>query len=201
MADPESGDLTVELEITDDRLADDEVPIEQTIRTRRNPHGDLAVLTLRTDEGTRSFLVEIGAFGIRGRHPLVEFGANGEILNSWPEAVVFHGSNDGSPSPVHRFEIRVPEVSADTIRGIQMELADNDRSYHTQWRRLAPPRSHARISSVHAESIALTITGADRLQCTPSEFSDGSRALPKTPFRSSNSEPPTVPANPRGILL
>ena len=137
MADPESGDLTVELEITDDRLADDEVPIEQTIRTRRNPHGDLAVLTLRTDEGTRSFLVEIGAFGIRGRHPLVEFGANGEILNSWPEAVVFHGSNDGSPA-VHRFEIRVPEVSADTIRGIQMELADNDRSYHTQWRRLAP---------------------------------------------------------------
>ncbi|MDG2021898.1 MAG: metallophosphoesterase [Phycisphaerales bacterium] len=136
-ADPESGDLKIELEIDDDRLADDEVPIEQTIQTRRNPHGDVAVLTLRTDEATRSFLVEIGAFGDRGRHPLVEFDADGEILNSWPEAVFSHGSSDQAPT-LHRFEIRVPEVPADTIRAIQVELADNDRSYHTQWRRLAP---------------------------------------------------------------
>lgn len=137
-ADPKTGDLMIDLEINDDRLANDDVPIEETIRTRRNPHGDLAVLTLRTDEALRSFVVELGAPPIEGMLPLIEFNADGEILNSWPRAVLSSQTNEDAPAS-HRFQIRVPNVSPDALRAIQVELADNDRTYHTQWRRLAPP--------------------------------------------------------------
>jgi hypothetical protein len=137
-ADPKTGDLMIDLEINDDRLANDDVPIEETIRTRRNPHGDLAVLTLRTDEALRSFVVELGVPPIEGMLPLIEFNADGEILNSWPRAVLSSQTNEDAPAS-HRFQIRVPNVSPDALRAIQVELADNDRTYHTQWRRLAPP--------------------------------------------------------------
>ncbi len=137
-ADPEFGDLMIDLEINDDRLADDEVPIEETILARRNPHGDLAVLTLRTDEATRSFLVELGISPIDGAIPLIEIDADGEILNSWPRAVLLEKPNDDAGT-VHRFQIRVPNLAPSALRAMQVELADNDRTYHTQWRRLAPP--------------------------------------------------------------
>ena len=128
----------IDLEINDDRLADDEVPIEETILARRNPHGDLAVLTLRTDEATRSFLVELGISPIDGAIPLIEIDADGEILNSWPRAVLLEKPNDDAGA-VHRFQIRVPNLAPSALRAMQVELADNDRTYHTQWRRLAPP--------------------------------------------------------------
>ena len=137
-ADPESGDLMIDLQIQDDRLAQDDVSIEDTIQARRNPHGDLAVLTLRTEEAARSFLIELGIAPVDGAIPLIEFDADGKILNFWPDAVLCSPTSELAP-PIHRFQIRIPDLPPNTLKAMQVELADNDRTYHTQWRRVAPP--------------------------------------------------------------
>jgi len=132
--DSESGDVIIDLEIVDDRFADDDAPPEATVRERRNPHGDLVVVTIRTDEGPRSFLFE-PADPVH----LLEFDPKGEIRNRWTEAIQHHDPAGNGPEPARRrYRVRLPDVHPDALKGIQVEVADNDRAYHTQWRRLAP---------------------------------------------------------------
>lgn len=151
-ADPVSGDLMIDLQIQDDRLAEDEVSVEETIQARRNPHGDLAVITLRTEKKvTRSFLIELGLTPIDGAIPLIEFDADGKTLNSWPKAVFCGPPSEVTP-PVHCFQIRIPGLAPDTLKAMQVELADNDRTYHTQWRRVAPPGSMLEFGSSEPNS-------------------------------------------------
>ena len=42
----------------------------------------------------------------------------------------------------HRYRIEIPDIDPRTVSGLQIRVADNDRTYHTQWRTLAPDRSH-----------------------------------------------------------
>lgn len=133
-ADAGSEDVIIDLEIADDRFADDDASPEKTVRGRRNPHGDLVVVTARTDEGVRSFLFE-PADPVR----LLEFDSNGGIMNRWDDAIRRPDASGNEPDPTRRnYRIRLPEVRLDALKGIQVEVADNDRAYHTQWRRLAP---------------------------------------------------------------
>ncbi len=132
--DPASGEVLMDLEIVDDRFADDDLPPEATVRDRRNPHGDLVVITIRTSEGPRSFLFEPADPG-----QLLEFDPKGGIVNDWPEGVRDLDSGKEGPARTRRtYRIRLPDVRSDALKGVQVEVADNDRAYHTQWRRLAP---------------------------------------------------------------
>ncbi|MCP4497126.1 MAG: hypothetical protein GY825_10145 [Phycisphaeraceae bacterium] len=132
--DEDSGDVIIDLEIADDRFADDDASPQTTIRDRRNPHGDLVVVTIRTVDGPRAFLFEPAS-----PDRLLEFDPKGGIVNDWPAAVRRVDSDRTGPDPTRRvFRIRLPNVRPDALKGVQVEVADNDRAYHTQWRRLAP---------------------------------------------------------------
>ena len=132
--DADSGEVVIELEIADDRFADDDAPPETTVGARRNPHGDLVVITVGTTGGPRSFLFEPA-----DPDRLFEFDANGGIVEGWTAAVRRIDSGEDVPDPMRRtYRIRLPEVRPEVLKGVQVEVADNDRAYHTQWRRLAP---------------------------------------------------------------
>jgi hypothetical protein len=124
----------IELEIVDDRFADDDAPPETTIRDRRNPHGDLVVVTIRTTGGARSFLFEPAAPG-----RLIEFDSNGGIVEDWTAAARRLETAAEAADPSRRtYRVRLPDVRPKDLKGVQVEVADNDRAYHSQWRRLAP---------------------------------------------------------------
>jgi hypothetical protein len=132
--DVDSGEVVIELEIVDDRFADDDAPPETTIRDRRNPHGDLVVVTIRTTGGARSFLFEPAAPG-----RLIEFDSNGGIVEDWTAAARRLETAAEAADPSRRtYRVRLPDVRPKDLEGVQVEVADNDRAYHSQWRRLAP---------------------------------------------------------------
>ena len=132
--DVDSGEVVIELEIVDDRFADDDAPPETTIRDRRNPHGDLVVVTIRTTGGARSFLFEPA---VPGR--LIEFDSNGGIVKDWTAAARRLETAADAADPSRRtYRVRLPDVRPQDLEGVQVEVADNDRAYHSQWRRLAP---------------------------------------------------------------
>ena len=136
--------LSIDLTIFDDRLADDGVPFESTVKSRQNPHGDLVVVDLLTDDGIRSFLFEPALIappplGTSGTE-LVAFSKNGpgQVVSGAVQAIT---TPPGEPWR-HQYRIEIPDIDPRTISGLQIRVADNDRTYHTQWRTLAPDRSH-----------------------------------------------------------
>lgn len=135
-----SGDrLAIDLTIFDDRLVDDEKSVESTVKSRRNPHGDLVVIELETTDGPRSFLFEPGA----GGGDLVSFDA--ETVIDARAGKVEDLVADASEPHGHRFRIVIPGIEARFIGGIQVRVADNDRTYHTQWRSLAPTKGRLEL--------------------------------------------------------
>ncbi len=138
--------LSIDLRFHDDRLADDDAPIQKTARDLRNPHGDLVVIRLRTDDGVRVFLCE-PADGSPGHPRLLGLDDEGGIESVYENAVV-RGPSTRSLPPRHSLRITVPTVSIDEVRGVQVEVADNDRTFHTQWRRAAPTGAEIRVGSI-----------------------------------------------------
>lgn len=132
----EGDRLVIDLRFHDDRLADDDAPLERTVSGRRNPHGDLVAIELRTAGGTERFLFE-PADRMPDTPRLIRLDAEGGIAEIIEHAIV-RGPSTRSQPPRHGFRIVVPTLRIDDIRGLQIEIADNDRTYHTQWRRLAP---------------------------------------------------------------
>lgn len=133
----ENDRLVLDLAFFDDRLADDDASLESTIEGRRNPHGDLVVIEVTDDaDRVRRFLFE-PADRLPEAPRLVELDADGRLAGVFEEAIR-RGPSTRSQPPRHGFRIELPGPAASTIRSIQVELADNDRTYHTQWRRLAP---------------------------------------------------------------
>jgi hypothetical protein len=135
--------LAIDLRFFDDRLADDDAPILRTVAGRRNPHGDLVAIEIRTDDGVRRFLVE-PADEFPGNPRLIRLDDEGGIA-SIDERAVVRGPSTRSQPPRHAFRIVIPDVSIAEIRGVQIEIADNDRTYHTQWRRLTPAGGEIRV--------------------------------------------------------
>ncbi len=139
----ENDRLVLDLRFHDDRLADDDAPLEKTLSGRRNPHGDLVVITIRTTEDTIRYLFE-PADGTPGSPRLIRLDADGGAAAIFEDAIR-RGPSTRSQPPRHGFRIVLPEPVATDIRGLQIEIADNDRTYHTQWRRLAPSGAELRL--------------------------------------------------------
>ncbi len=139
----EGDALVIDLRFHDDRLADDDASLESTVGGRRNPHGDLVAIEVGTDRGTERFLFE-PADRMPNPPRLLRLDAEGglaEILDS----AIERGPSTRSQPPRHGFRITLPGVRIDEIRTLQVEIADNDRTYHTQWRRAAPAGGGIRI--------------------------------------------------------
>ena len=122
-------------------LVDDGASEASTIKSRRNPAGDLFVLTIQTEAGRRTFLCEPPDAARPGDDEasttLVEIDSKGGVIARSPRAARWRTSGP-TESPTHRLQIVVPDLDPAAATGIQLETADNDRSYHTQWRSLAP---------------------------------------------------------------
>jgi len=127
----------------DDRLADDDAPLDSTLAGRRNPHGDLVVIEVETPAGTERFLFEPADRFPDGPR-LVRLNADGGV-DAIFDAAVRRGPSTRSQPPRHAFRIVIPELRIDEVRSFQVEVADNDRTYHTQWRRAAPAGGGIRI--------------------------------------------------------
>lgn len=133
--------LEVELMLFDDLLVDDGASETATIKSRRNPAGDLFVLTIQTEAGRRTFLceppTEARSGGAEISTMLVEIDPKGGVIARSPQVARWRTSGPVA-SPTHRLRIVVPDLDPAAATGIQLETADNDLSYHTQWRSLAP---------------------------------------------------------------
>ena len=133
--------LEIELIFFDDLLVDDGAPEAATIRSRRNPAGDLVVLTIQTEAGRRMFFCEPASEprseGGEASSVLVEIDSKGGVIARSPDVAQWRTTGPAE-SPTHRLRIVVPDLDPAEATGIQLETADNDRSYHTQWRSLAP---------------------------------------------------------------
>ena len=131
----------VDVVLFDDLLIDDGGSEAVTIKSRRNPAGDLIVLTVRTPDGRRVFLCEPPSdplpSGEDATTVLIEIDSEGRVLGR-SERVARWRNTGGEVSSAHRLQIVLPELDPAEITGIQVEAADNDRTYHTQWRSLAP---------------------------------------------------------------
>jgi hypothetical protein len=128
--------LDIDLAFHDDLLADDDAPLDRTIESLRNPHGDLVVIEIGTPDGTATLIFE-PADNMPGNPRLIRLAADGSRHQIYEDAIV-RGPSTRSQPPRHRFRILVPDIAMADIRKVQVEIADNDRTYHTQWRRLAP---------------------------------------------------------------
>lgn len=138
------GRLVIDLRFHDDRLADDDTDLAGTISGRRNPHGDLVAIEITSDEDVRRFLFE-PADGMPGNPRLLVLDDEGELVEIVEDAVL-RGPSTRSQPPRHGFRIEIPTLDVVSIRGLQVEVADNDRTYHTQWRRIAPRGSKIRVA-------------------------------------------------------
>ena len=58
--------------------------------------------------------------------------------------VVHDIAADAMEPPSHRFRILLP-TALESISSLQVRVADNDRTYHTQWRSLAPSNGRLRL--------------------------------------------------------
>ncbi|MEE2972485.1 MAG: metallophosphoesterase, partial [Planctomycetota bacterium] len=135
VTDAEERRLEIELEIFDDALTADGEADTITARSHRNPRGDLVRVSVATSAGERRFLVEPPSPGERFV-PILEIDGR-RLRATFADAAEWTLERTGDPSS-HRLRIVIPEIDAESIRGIQVEVADNDRTYHTQWRSLAP---------------------------------------------------------------
>lgn len=133
----EDGRLVLDLAFHDDRLADDDAILEKTIGGRRNPHGDLVAIEVVDRDGrAQRFLFE-PADGMPGDPRLILLDDDGDGFTVF-EGAVRRGPSTRSEPPRHAFRIVLPDTVPAEVGRFQVEVADNDRTYHTQWRRLAP---------------------------------------------------------------
>lgn len=118
------------LHIEDDLFSSAGIDNATILNTRRNPPGDLVRITVDTDDGRREFLLE----------PTDEHMFLLEVLNHetapriWTKQWKIESQDLGNLE----LQIDLPEVDSIGVKGVQVEVADNDSTYHTQWRRLAP---------------------------------------------------------------
>jgi hypothetical protein len=132
----EDGQLIIDLRFFDDRLADDDVSPESTAKGRRNPHGDLVMIEVTARDDVSRWIFE-PADRPAGSPRLLRLGREGGVEEIFEDAIQ-RGASTRSQPPLHRFRIGIPGVNAGEIEAFQLEIADNDRTYHTQWRRVAP---------------------------------------------------------------
>ena len=100
------------------------------LKTRRNPPSDLVRITVDTDDGRREFILE----------PSDQHMNLLEVLNQETAPRIWTKQWEIVSRDLGHLELQIdlPEVDSTGVKGVQVEVADNDSTYHTQWRRLAP---------------------------------------------------------------
>ena len=118
------------LHIEDDQLCRTNIDDQTLMKKRGNPPCDLARITVQSTTDTREFFLEPG----EDNGQLIEVLDPKSGPRIWPEQwrILMN-------TPTHvELEIALPDIDPESIVGLQIEVADNDSTYHTQWRRLAP---------------------------------------------------------------
>jgi hypothetical protein len=100
-----------------------------------NPHNDAVRIEVRAGNSTKSWIVEPHAGGAFGDPVIAEWTLQRDVTIDTP-----HG-------PFAGWSLRAriaPDVTS-AVDGINVLTADNDLTYHTQWRSLCPPGTHAAL--------------------------------------------------------
>jgi len=143
-----SGDLWVQVSMPDQTLTGDvraraEQKPRQNAGPDANPHNDAVRIEVRSGSATQSWLVEPHA-GVAYGDPIVAewtLDANATIDTR-------HGPHQGW---VIRARL-APEVVAN-MDGLNAFTADNDLTYHTQWRSLCAPGTYASLDGRPAAAL------------------------------------------------
>jgi hypothetical protein len=143
-----SGHLWVQVSMPDqlpagDARADTDQQARRTAGPDANPHNDAVRLEVRSGSSTRSWLVEPHA-GVAYGDPIVtEWTLDANATIETP-----YGLHQGW---VLRARL-APEVVAD-MDGLNAFTADNDLTYHTQWRSLCAPGTYASLDGRPAAAL------------------------------------------------
>jgi 3',5'-cyclic AMP phosphodiesterase CpdA len=108
-----------------------------------NPHNDAVRIELKTDAGIRSWLAEPHASRAYGDPIVSEWSAQRDIV-----ADTAHG-----PLPGWTVRVRLEPGAAKAAHGLNAFVADNDFTYHTQWRSLCPPGSYASLDAISPSAL------------------------------------------------
>ena len=128
----------LELDLVDNLLCAEPLADPDRIRSRNNPPGDLVRITTRSGVERREFLLEPAI-----RNGILFEVTDGDTLLRHTEGWRGEESDNGTS----RLQIRLPGVKPAALEGLQVDIADNDQTFHTQWRRLAPSGDWLRITS------------------------------------------------------
>lgn len=100
-----------------------------------NPHNDAVRIEVRTGDSTKSWIVEPHAGRAFGDPIVAGWTLQRDVTIDTPHGPFFGWS----------LRARIAPDVASTVEGINVFTADNDLTYHTQWRSLCPPGAHAAL--------------------------------------------------------
>jgi 3',5'-cyclic AMP phosphodiesterase CpdA len=137
----DDGSLWLEARIPDDLCTGSPPAPQASSGTRSgadaNPPNDALRIELQLPDGISSWLVEPHA-GVAYGDPIVaEWSAQRDIPIDTP-----HGTFAG-----WSVQVRLDPTIARSLVGLNAYMADNDLTYHTQWRSLCPPGTYAALDA------------------------------------------------------
>ena len=137
-----AGQVWIEVAVPDglptgDAPAAPDQAAEQRAGPRANPHNDAVRIEVRSGDTIRSWIVEPHVGAAFGDPIVAEWSLSRDIMIDTP-----HGPHRG-------WSVRAriaPEIAAE-MDGLNAFAADNDMTYHTQWRSLCRPGTHASLDA------------------------------------------------------
>lgn len=134
------GDVWIEVTMPDDIHTGDATAAAGQSPARRtgsdaNPHNDAVRLEARMGGDVKSWIVEPHAGTADGEAIVAEWSVRPEVTVDTP-----HGPHRG-----WSMRARIAPEAVASIDGINVFTADNDLTYHTQWRSLCMPGTHASL--------------------------------------------------------
>lgn len=137
-----SGSIWIEVAMPDATPTGDAASMREQSAGQRagpdaNPHNDAVRIELRTGDSMRSWLVEPHADRAYGDPIIAEWSLQRDVTVNTP-----HGPHAG-----WSLRARIAPDAAASLDGINVFTADNDLTYHTQWRSLCPPGTHAALDA------------------------------------------------------
>ncbi|MBU3728734.1 MAG: hypothetical protein FGM37_05725 [Phycisphaerales bacterium] len=140
-----SGHLWIEVTIPDGTATGDAAPLQgpQQAGPDANPRNDAVRIEISAGDSTMSWLVEPHAGRAYGDPIVAEWTLQRDVTIDTP-----HGPHAG-----WSIRARMAPEAAAAMKGINAFTADNDLTYHTQWRSLCPPGRHAALDAQPAGAL------------------------------------------------